>query len=125
MVKGFGSSASPRLASLRPSRTGEVLRGGAWYAPPLPLPRHGKPCLFPGGHSPFKGLGVGVPHLEQSRGLTGRAAFLGSGAIEHDFLVLRQGGPEGLKLSKRDGFSQLMPLKFGLIIVSTDQERFS
>ena len=75
---------------------GEVFLG-AESAPPLPLPHHGKPRLLPGGHTPFEGLGVGVPHLDQGRGLTGRAAFLGSGAIEHDFPVLRQGGPEGLE----------------------------
>ena len=98
---------------------------GAESAPPLPLPHHGKPRLFPGGHTPFEGLGVGVPYLNQGRGLTGSAAFLGSGAIIHDFPVLRQGGLEGLELFQRDGAFYPKPLKFGLIIVSTDQECFS
>ena len=85
----------------------------------------GNPASFQAATPPFEGLGVGVPHLDQGRGLTGRAAFLGSGAIEHDFPVPGEAGPERQEHGERHGAGQLMPLKFGLIIVSTDQERFS
>ena len=62
------------------------------------LPQQGKPRLFPGGHSAFEGLGVGVAFLDQPGRLTGSGAFLGSGAIKDDFPVPGQGGPEGSEL---------------------------
>jgi hypothetical protein len=64
----------------------------------FPLHHHGQTRLFPGGHSAFEGLGVGVACLNQSGRLTGSRAFLGSGAIKDDFPVPGQGGPERREL---------------------------
>jgi hypothetical protein len=49
-------------------------------------------------YSPFEGLGVGVSFLDETGRLTGSGAFLGSGAIKHDFPVPGQARPERLEL---------------------------
>ena len=118
---GLASRLDP--AGILP-RLGEVF-AGAERAPPLPLPRHGKTRLLPGGHSPFEGLGVGVSRLDQHGRLTGGAAFVGSGAIEDDFPVPGQGGPEGLELLQRDGALQVDLPEPGVAVIGADQERCS
>jgi hypothetical protein len=82
---------------------------------------NGKTRLFPGLNTPQEGLGILIPHFNVFGCLTGSARLFGSGAIEHNFLVLGQGWKFGYKLIEGNCSLELQPLELCIIVVGADQ----
>jgi hypothetical protein len=68
---------------------------------------------------------AGIALLDKFGRLTGGGGLMGSGTIEHDFLVLGQVWQQRFEFSQRNGAFKAQPPAFGLVLIGTDQENFS
>ena len=67
--------------------------------------------LFPGLNATTEGLRVLISHANVFGCLTGSARLFGSGSVEDDLLVLRQGGKFGFEFVERNCPLELHLLK--------------
>jgi len=67
--------------------------------------------LFPGLNAATEGHRILISHANAFGCLTGSARFFGSGTVENDLLVLRQGGEFGFEFIERNCPLELHLLK--------------
>jgi hypothetical protein len=83
---------------------------------------HGETGLRPGRHPAFQGFDLGKPLLLILSCQTGRGVFVGSGAIENNFLVFGQGRDFGPEFRGQERPGEMNVFAVIIAAVGTDQK---